>query len=81
MKISVDNDLSIESPENAGVSRRVRVRVNGPATLWGAGELINGGIVTTNEFLGFTLTAYLAESGISARTPNASPDAKARHVV
>ena len=67
LRISVDNDLRASNrPENADVSRRVRVRVNGPATLWGARELINRGIVTTNEFLGFTLTAYLAESGISS---------------
>jgi len=64
LRISVDNDLRASKPGDA--ERRVRVRVNGPATLWGARELINRGIVTTNEFLGFTLTAYLAESGISS---------------
>lgn len=61
LRISVENDGA-----NSDGSVRVRVRANGPATLWGARELAVRGLTPTDEYLGFTMTAYLARSGVGS---------------
>lgn len=61
LRISVENDGT-----NSDGSVRVRVRANGPATLWGARELAVRGLTPTDEYLGFTMTAYLARSGVGS---------------
>lgn len=66
LQISVDNDLRRGTFVDDDGSLRVRVRVNGPATLWGARELAARGLVPTNEYLGFVMTAYLEKSGVGS---------------
>lgn len=64
LKVSVDNDLRPDPAGSVDGERKVRVRVNGPATLWGSRELKSRGYSPTNEYLGYTLTAFLARSGV-----------------
>jgi hypothetical protein len=73
LRISVDYDLrgaaqsDAEMASSAERERRVRVRVNGPATLWGARELVSRGLGSpSTEYLGFCLTAFLDESGVGS---------------
>jgi hypothetical protein len=45
-------------------SRKVTVRLAGPATLWAAQALAAKGINPPNEYLGYCLTAFCRASGV-----------------
>lgn len=63
LKIVVDGDAG----DGAVNERRVRVRVDGPATLWGARELISRGYnAPSNDYLAFTMSAFLEQSNVAS---------------
>ena len=64
LKIVVDGDAGDGAAVN---ERRVRVRVDGPATLWGARELISRGYnAPSNDYLAFTMSAFLEQSNVAS---------------
>jgi hypothetical protein len=64
LKIVVDGDAGGGAAVN---ERRVRVRVDGPATLWGARELISRGYnAPSNDYLAFTMCAFLEQSNVAS---------------
>jgi hypothetical protein len=64
LKIVVDGDAG---DEEEATERRVRVRIDGPATLWGARELISRGYnAPTNDYLAFTMSAFLDQSNVES---------------
>jgi len=60
LKISVSEG----GDERANGERNARIRIDGPATLWSARELISRGYFPTNDYFAFTVSAFLEESNI-----------------